>query len=483
MANSIINAVKWTTANTIVTTLSKLGQIAVLTRFLQKSDFGVVSIALLFISFTEIFVDMGFSAAVLHKQNITKNEYCSLYWFNIISGVLMYIILILITPFVAGYYKEPILESILPILSLNIIFSSVSRLQKTIQQKQLKFHIIAKISISASIVMLITSISLAINGAGIYSLVISTVVNYAIIAIVYLVYALFVEKNISLHFRLEEIVVFLKIGIYQVGSSLLNFFSSELDTIIISATFSMEILGVYTVCKQLAARVCLVINPIITNVLTPSLSIIQDNIDTVKQKFLKTLGVISFVNSPIYCLMILLAPFILKIIYGESYEENWIIFSLFCINYIISSIGNPQGALLVALGKTNYGFYWTIFRIIVTSLGLYVGSKFDINTLIITIIVVNCLSVIPEVKYIYKRLINTSFKEYIISFSSPVFFSFFIVIMLIGVRYLPIADIFVYPILGFLFCLLYLGASKRYMKEKYTAALQLVPSNIRKYLL
>ena len=66
---SAINGVKWTSLSAVVNACAKLGQISILTRFLRKEDFGLIAIAVLVISFTEIFMDMGISSAVLHKHS------------------------------------------------------------------------------------------------------------------------------------------------------------------------------------------------------------------------------------------------------------------------------------------------------------------------------------------------------------------------------------------------------------------------------
>jgi UDP-N-acetylglucosamine 2-epimerase (non-hydrolysing) len=97
---SAINGVKWTSLSAVVNACAKLGQISILTRFLRKEDFGLIAIAVLVISFTEIFMDMGISSAVLHKQDISKNEYSSLYWFNIISGFVISVIICILAPWV-----------------------------------------------------------------------------------------------------------------------------------------------------------------------------------------------------------------------------------------------------------------------------------------------------------------------------------------------------------------------------------------------
>jgi len=482
MATTIFNRVKWTSIGTFANMIAKLLQIAILTRFLSKADFGVVSIALLFISFTEIFVDMGISSAVLYKQNISKEEYSSLYWFNLLTGVVLFVLLLFATPFISSYYHEDQLRTILPILSLNVIFSSISRLQRTILQKELKFKTIAIVDIFGSLVMLVSAVVLCITGWGIYSLVYSTLSFYFVIALLFLIVAIFFERNIHFHFSFKEIKDYIRIGIYQVGSSLLNFFSAEMDILIISSVYSMEILGAYSVCKQLAAKAYGVINPIITKVLTPTLALVQSEKKQLKEKFMISVRMISFVNAPIYFLLIELAAIVLLVVYGPSYVEYSLLFSVFCLNYIITAIGNPQGSLLVAVGRTDIAFYWTIFRIIIMALALYIGMHFDIVILAIMVLVVNVISIIPEVLFIYRPLIGVSVSSYFKNFMPSIILSA-ILLPIMLIQKLPINNYISAVIVGFVFCLAYWLLSRRFNKKVYNEIKGVCPPALQKFFI
>lgn len=416
---NIVNNVKWTSLSAVVNMIAKLAQVAVLARFLVKADFGLVAIALLFISFTEIFMDMGFSSAVLHRQKISRDEYSSLYWFNIFSGVVLFVLLCLCTPLIAAYYAEEELITIISLLALNTVFSSFSRLQRTFQQKKLQFRFISLVEMVASVSMVIVSIVLAYLNFGVYSLVYSTLFYGFFVACVYLTYSIFWEKNVTFHFRFSETKPFLKIGIYQVGSSVLDYFSREMDIVFISSVYSLEILGAYSLCKQLALRVMGVINPIITKVLTPTLALFQDDRKLLKSKYMEVLRMLSVLNFPIYFFMAYASTYILGILYGSSYAEYGLILSILAVNFAFSSIGNPQGALIVAIGRTDAGFYWTIYRIISTYIFLKIGSYFNIYLFTASILLVNILNIYSEVKFIYQRFIGIKYWEYVGTFKIP----------------------------------------------------------------
>lgn len=418
------SGVKWTSISAVFSTLAKLLQIVILTRFLSKADFGIIGIALMCINFSEIFLDLGISAGVMHVQGITKKQYSSLFWLNIFTGIIVYAVFVAISPLIASYYKEPELEHILPIIFLIIIISSFYRLQRTIQFKEMRFKFIAMTEISSNVIMLVFSVVFAVLGWGVYSLVWSTLIFYAYLATIYLGYSLIKLRNLSFHYSNKDLKPFLKIGLFQIGNSLVDTFSSELDTIIIGRMFSLEILGVYTLCKQLAQRVYGFINPIITKVLTPALASLQDNIGVVKQKYMQTLYILAIVNIPIYAFIAYFSPQILNIMYGEQYISYYIMLSLLCFYYAMLCVGNPVGSLQVALGRTDSGFYWAIYRTVTYAIFLYVGSLLgDINICVLSLVLLTIINFYPSNEMLLKKMIGLRLSEYLDVFRLPMFIS------------------------------------------------------------
>ena len=138
-----IQGIKWTTASTIFLTITQLLKISVLTRFLNKTDFGLMAIVMLVLGFTNLFVNMGLSSAILHKQNISKDEYASLFWLNFIFSIVLFIVVLFITPIVANFYTQPELIYLIPLMALTIIFSAFGRQFIVIEQKELNFKFIS----------------------------------------------------------------------------------------------------------------------------------------------------------------------------------------------------------------------------------------------------------------------------------------------------------------------------------------------------
>lgn len=431
----------WTTLSIAVRSVVSLLQVSILTRFLDKSEFGLIAIATLFIGFTQIFLDLGISSGILHKQNITAKQYSSLFWLNIFTGLLLTIILIALSPIIARAYNDSSLVKILSLLSLTVLFASIGSQHKTVQQKEMRFKFIALIEIISSILTMGLAVFLAIYGYGVYSLVYSTLFNAIISNLMFLIIGLCNDNNIRFYFKLHETFPFLKIGVFSIGSQVLDYLSREIDIIFISAAFGKDVLGVYSLCKKLVLALYSTINPIITKVLTPLLAKIQEDKSKVKNVFYNLVETLSLTNFPIYFLVSIFSTGILYYLYGEQYIEGASILSILSIYYGYLSKGNPIGSLQIALGRTDSGFYWTIFRIILSTVAVYIGSLFNIEILVLCLLIMTILSSPLSWRITIYPLIGGRFKEFFLLSFKP-----FILILFVSIPFY----IFAYNIVSIL---------------------------------
>ncbi len=409
-----IKGIKWTTLNTLTLTICTLLKISILARLIDKSDFGLMAIITFVMGFVDLFMDMGISIAILHKQKISKNEYSSLYWINILFSIIIYIIILAITPIVSQFYKEDNLNILIPLTGFSILIVAIGRQYKTILQKSLNFKRIALVEITAAIISLITAIILAYNDFGIYSLIYSLLINYTIVSFVFLLTG-FSEHPIRFHFKLSETKSFLKIGIFQVGSQIVNYFNRDLDVLLIGKFFGSEILGGYSLAKQLVFRPAQIINPILTTVATPTLAKMQHNLAVLKENYLKLINLVSSVNFLAYLVIFIFAPFIVEIFYGNMYDEIVPIVRILCFYMYIRALGNPIGSLVVATGNTHLEFYWNVFTLVLMPILILFGAQHSVEWIAICISIGMALLIVPNWYFLVRKMIPVSFKEFIIS--------------------------------------------------------------------
>jgi len=406
--------VKWTTISTVVIAVVAILKISILTRFLDKSDFGLMALVTFVMGFMELFNDMGITSAILHKQGITKKQYASLYWINWIASIIMYLLLLVITPLVASFYEQSLLNTLIPLIGLNLILSAIGRQYKTIEQKNLLFNTISIIDIIGALLSLGLSVFLAIYGYGVFALVYSVVFQALFSNFSYFIIGLR-KYGLLFHFKFHETKEFLKIGMYQVGGQVVNYFNRDLDILIIGKFFSADILGGYSLAKQLVFRPAQIINPIVVKVAAPALALMQKNIQELKSGYLKLINIVASVNIPVYAGIIIFAPWVVEILYGSGFDDIVILVRILSVYMMLRAIGNPVGSLVVATGRTDLDFMWNIVSLLVMPLFIYVGSLFSIVGVTISITLAMMVLYYPAWRLLVYRLTQASFKEYFLA--------------------------------------------------------------------
>ncbi len=412
LADKASTGVKWVTLAKFINIGVGILRISILTRFLDKADFGLMAIVYFIVGFADLFMDMGVSTAILHKQNINEKEYSSLYWLNFMVSILLYIIAVLAAPWVASYYKEPELSLLVPLVAINFILSAIGRQFNIVYQKELNFYVITVIEIIAVVFSLIVAVVLAIYGLGVYALAYSTIAQFAVYNLLFL-YLGFKRNRVRFHFSLKETYPFLRIGVYQMGGQIINYCSKELDVLIIGKMLGAEQLGIYNLAKQLAVKPIAFINPIITEVASPVLAIMQNSKEQLKDSYVKLIKMTSSVNLVIYLLMFVFSDLLIRVMYGAHYEQCAVILRLFCVYMYLRSINNPVGSLLIATGRTDLDLKWNIFMLFITAFMLYLGSMFDVIGILISLNVLLIIVFVPAWYVFYKGLINLPLKDYV----------------------------------------------------------------------
>lgn len=451
--------VVWTTASTVVRSIVSLLQVAILTRFLEKSDFGIVAIASLFLGFTQIFLDLGISAGIMHKQDTTPKQYSSLFWLNIIMGVLLTGVLCAFSPIVARVYKEPSLTRIISLLSFTVFFSAIGSQHRTVQQKKMRFMYISIIEIIAAVLSFALAVILAIKGVRIYSLVYANLFQTALSGLLFLGIGLSKDRNISFHFNLKETYDYLKIGVFSIGSHVLDYFSRELDIIIISATLGKDTVGVYSLCKKLVLAVYSAVNPVLTKVITPVFAMIQTEKARIQKLYYDITQSMAIINMPIYCLIAIFSMGILKYLYGDQYLDGTLVLAFTSLTYGVNTTGNPVGSLQIAMGRTDLGLYWTIVRIVATAIVIFIGAQMGITAMAFGLFLLGLIINPVFWRITIKTIIGGAYKDYfansilicvlIMLISMPLYFFFskntsVIVCLLIGILYILVYVIVIY---------------------------------------
>ena len=454
-----ISGVKWVSIAKIVLTILGIIKISVLARFLDSKDFGLMALVTFVLGFMNLFMDLGFTTAILHKQKITKKEYASLYWSNMLFSIFLFLLIFSISPFIASFYNEPELKLLIPLMGFSLILSATGKQFQTIAQKKLRFKYTSYVEMSSTIFGLFLGVTLAVKGYGVYALVYSALGQYLLSNGIFLIKGI-KGSGIIFYFNYSKVKPFLKIGLYQVGGQVINYFNRDIDILIIGKFFGSEILGGYSLAKQLIRRPLGIINPIVNNVLIPIFPKFQNDNFKLKSYFLRLFNIMGVINGLVYGLIAIWAFWLIKILYGDNftYIESYV--QLFAIVIYLRSMATNVGLLVIAKGRTDYEFLLNIGIIIITPMSVYFGSIYSIETVILVLGVIQLFLLIPGWYFFYFKLINFNLLPYLKSHLVPFFIAItiFIIFYSFKVDYLFLKEI-IFSIL-LIICLIIYGYFK-----------------------
>jgi len=406
-----IHGVKWTSLSTGVRTVLQLIQLIVLARFLSAEDFGLVAIVMVVIGFSQLFMDMGISNAIIHKQKITDTQLSSLYWLNIFSGIILTLIVFMIATAVASFYSEEAITPLLQLLSFSFLINSIGNQYRILLKKELKFNVLAKVEVFAGVGAFVCAVTLAVQSFGAYSLVYATLLNVTISNIILLIIGVKSHRPKFVYHH-TEIKSFLTFGLYQMGQNSIVYFNNQFDVILIGKLLGTEALGIYSLTKQLVMRPAQVINPIITNVTFPIMAKIQDDLTRLKSVYLKIINLLSSINFSVYILMTVLASSLVPLILGQKWIDTIELFQVLSVYALIRSTTNPAGSLLLSRGRADIGFWWSIGEFSLMPIIIYIGSSWGVIGVAMGLLIFQTLSLLPNWYFIVKKMCHASFAEY-----------------------------------------------------------------------
>lgn len=410
-----ISGVKWTTLSTLVTASVAVLRLSVLTRFLNKEDFGIVAILTLVLGLTQTFADLGFSSAIMHRQDLSRRDFSSLYWIQLIVFASIYVLVSLFSGAIANFYDASSLSYLLPLALLDLLFYGIGRLYDTILQKEFLFKVIAVRNVVCSLVSLVVAVLLAVWGFGIYSLVLSTLFQ-TLTNNVWNAVAGQKYYKIQWVMSVKRVMPLMKIGIYQTGTQIVDYFSAKFDILIIGKLLGAEALGIYSLAKELVMRVVILINTIGNKVILPYFSLLQNSDDALRRNYCKIIQFLSFVNFPATMLIGLLSSCIVATFYGNSYIEAVPIVSILSIWSIFICIGNPVGNISIAKGRTDLSFKYVLVRILLTIPIVWITSSVSIECVAWGQVLMALVLFVIGYRMLLYKLIKLSFYDFIASF-------------------------------------------------------------------
>ena len=353
---------KWTFGAGALTALAQFIQIAVVAQFLDPSDLGLAAIVTVVVGFAYAFTDMGLSNAIISKQ-ASGPQLSSLYWLNIIAGVVLAAVVLAVSPVLADLYGEPELGSLLPIASLAFLITPLGQQFQALLQKDLEFAPIAIADGSAAVIGASVAVSLAASGAGAGSLVWGLVALATVRAMVLAIRGWTIWRP-RFRFRRSDLRGYLGFGLFQMGERSVNYLAANVDYLLIGYFLGPGPLGAYTLAYQITARPQAQINPVLTRVAFPVFARRQEDDAALRRGYIELTRTLSLINFPFLVGVAVVAPDLVPAVFGDRWSEAVPVIQILAVLGALKSLGAPTSAVYLAKRRPDIGFAVNVLLLI-----------------------------------------------------------------------------------------------------------------------
>lgn len=407
LQHKTVHALSWSFLETLALSGVQFVIGIILARLLFPEQFGLIGMLTIFMAVIRTFLDSGFGAALIQKQEATQTDICSVFYFNIAVGIVAAGFLSLAAPWIAAFYNQPILTPLTRALSLIFVINSFGLIQDTILRKQINFKTRTKVSLIAGLLSGIAGIALAALDFGVWSLVVQQV-SAALLTTVFL--WLFSSWRPALLFSFKALREMFGFGSRLLFSSVLNQAFENIYFVVIGKLFSASSLGFFTRAKALNDLPTQTLSQMVGRVTFPVFSTIQDDPARLKRGLKKALTFLVLVNFPMMIGLAVVARPLVLVLLTEKWAACVPFLQLLCIEGMLYPLHVINLNMLQSLGRSDLFLRLEVIKKVLVVINIALTWRWGISAMIYGMIITSIIGYYLN-SYYNGILISYKFRE------------------------------------------------------------------------
>lgn len=379
----------------------------ILARILLPDDYGVIALVTVFITVLNVFVDSGLANALIQKKDADDLDFSSVFWFNVVWCIALYVLLFLISPSVAGFYSRPELTPILRVLGIQVIISGVKNVEQAYVSKTMQFKKFFFATLGGTIGAAIIGILMAKRGFGVWALVGQHLFNTLVDTIILWIT---VKWRPRFEFSFERFKRLFSFGWKLLVSSLIDTIYTEIRQLVIGKYYSSSDLAFYNRGRQFPHLFVMNVNSSIDSVLLPTLSKEQDDRARVKAMTRRSIQVSIFLMAPLMMGLAFVGESFIRLILTEKWLPAVPFMRIFCITFMFYPIHTANLNAIKSVGRSDLFLKLEIVKKIVGITALLATMRISVEAMAYSLLFVSLCSQIIN-SWPNKELLNYSYTE------------------------------------------------------------------------
>lgn len=414
----------------------------VLARLLTPDEYGLIGIVTIFTTVMFGIVDSGFSNSLIRKQEVTNDDYSTLFYFNLTVSVAMFALLFVGAPWIARFFEQPQLVALVRVMGLLLVFQALSIVQYTILSRRIDFKTKTKASVISAVASGVVGIAMAYWGFGVWSLVALQLSRQLVYSVCLWLYNPWWP---GLRFSLESLKYMWGFGWKLLASGLLDNVWKELYQAVVGKFYSPAMLGQYTRSKEYARVFSANFTSIVQRVSYPVLSQVQDDKSRMVSAYRRVIKTTMFVTAVSMILMGAMAEPLIYCLIGPQWHIAATFLPLICLSLSLYPLHAINLNMLQVQGRTDIYLYLEIVKKVINIGPLCLGIFVDIYWMLVGSIVAGIVAFFLNSYYTGRNLGYSSWMQ-LRDIAPSYGIAFLVAVSVYFFKYLPISYFIILPI-------------------------------------
>lgn len=385
--NSIIKALTWSSVNVFGIQVVQAIVGILLARLLFPEDFGEIGVLFIFIGISTVLIDGGFGQGLIRKQNVTAKDYSTIFYLNLFIAALLYLVLFLSAPAIAGFFKIPHIVITSRVLFLIVFLYSFYIIPQTQLTKNMDYKSLAVINVASVLSSGLIAIYLATSGFGVWALVAQQLLFHFFKALFYPFYS---KWKPSLDFSFDTVKELWQFSISILGQSSLNVIFTNIYTVLLGAFYPIKQVGYYAQANKYSETVNSATQSILYYSTFPVFSKIQNDLPRLRNMYRKLISSLSMITFPLFLLLIIVAKPLFIFLFTDKWLPSVELFQLLLFANILSPSYYINTYLLNSQGFSKTVLILEIVKKSLILVSIFICFQFNsIQALLIGLVIAN----------------------------------------------------------------------------------------------
>lgn len=413
---STIRSARWVALSQGSRVAIQLAGLVVLARLLPAADYGLMAMATVVTNFALLLRDLGTAAAIIQKTDLREETKATVFWLNVMMGVLLSLMLFVCAPLIARYFAAAELVPVLSMLSIALPLASSGAVHQALLERRSAFRALTGIEIGSSLAGLLAAIVAALSGAGVYSFVIQAILTAGLSSMLLWIVSGWRPTTLPSWRELHGLMGFSgNLTLFN----FINYFSRNADGMIVGRYLGAAALGSYSLAYKLMLFPVQNVTLAVSRALYPVLSRQQNAPEVMARLYLRTVCLIALVTAPLMVgLLVVREPFV-RVVFGQGWPMVPEILAWLAPTGFVQSIVSSTGTVFMARGRTHVMAWLGTFNAILTVTAFALGVQFGVIGVAAFYFAANVIHAIPCL-YFAMRTLESSPKSLLKAIAVPV---------------------------------------------------------------